>query len=43
MPDELRQLLDCLADWPPDVQQRVVDAIRAIQAEYIDGNTDSTL
>jgi hypothetical protein len=35
MSDDLEQLLDGLADWPPDVQQKVIDAIRAIQAEYI--------
>ena len=37
--DELEQLLDSVADWPPDVQQKVMDAILAIQAEYIDGST----
>ena len=40
MPDELEQLLQLIADWPPVVQQKVMDAIRAIQAEYIDGNGD---
>ena len=40
MPDELEQLLQLIADWPSDVQQKVIDAIRAIQAEYIDGETD---
>ena len=40
MSDELEQLLRRLADWPPEVQQKVMDAIRAIQAEYIDGNVD---
>jgi hypothetical protein len=40
MPKELEQLLDDAADWPSDVQQKVIDAIRAIQAEYIDGDTD---
>jgi len=43
VPDELEQLLDGLADWPLDVQQKVIDAIRAIQAEYIDGNPDIVL
>ena len=41
MSDELEELLQLIADWPPEVQQKVMDAIRAIQAEYIDGNTDS--
>jgi len=41
MPDELEQLLDGVADWPSDIQQKVIDAIRAIQAEYIDGDSDS--
>jgi hypothetical protein len=41
MPDELEQLLQLIADWPQEVQQKIMDAIRAIQAEYIDGNTDS--
>ena len=40
MSDELQQLLRRIADWPPNVQQKVIDAIRAIQAEYIDGDTD---
>ena len=40
MSDELEQLLQLIADWPPEVQQKIMDAIRAIQAEYIDGNTD---
>jgi hypothetical protein len=43
MSDDLKQLLDSLADWPPAVQQKVTDAIRAIRAEYIDGNTDIVL
>jgi hypothetical protein len=41
MSDEFEQLLRLIADWPPEVQQKIMDAIRAIQAEYIDGNTDS--
>lgn len=40
MSDELEQLWSPVADWPPDVQQKVMDAIHAIQAEYIDGNAD---
>ena len=43
MSDELEQLLHRIADWPPEVQQKVIDAIRAIQAEYIDGNFDDGL
>jgi hypothetical protein len=41
MSDELEELLQLIVDWPPEVQQKVMDAIQAIQAEYIDGNTDS--
>jgi hypothetical protein len=37
MPDELEQLLHLIADWPPEIQQKIIDAIRAIQTEYIDG------
>jgi hypothetical protein len=40
MPDELEQLLQLIADWPPEMQQKIMDAIRAIQAEYIDCNVD---
>jgi hypothetical protein len=29
MSDELEQLLRQIADWPPEVQQKVIDAIRA--------------
>ena len=43
MPSELEQLLDDLADWPPEIQQKINDAIRAIQAEYVDGNPDIVL
>jgi hypothetical protein len=39
--EELEQLLDSVANWPADVQQKVLDAIRAIQAEYIDGSADN--
>jgi hypothetical protein len=41
MSDELEQLFQLVADWPPEVQQKIMDAIRAIQAEYIDGDADS--
>jgi hypothetical protein len=41
MSEELQQLLHLIADWPPEVRQKVIDAIWAIQAEYIDGNADS--
>jgi hypothetical protein len=41
MSDELEQLLLLIVDWPDEVQQKVIDAIRAIQAEYIDGDADS--
>jgi hypothetical protein len=41
MLEELKQLLQLIADWPPEVQQKIMDAIRAIQAEYIDGNADT--
>jgi hypothetical protein len=39
--EELEQLLHRIADWPQGVQQKVIDAIRAIQAECIDGDADS--
>jgi hypothetical protein len=38
MSDELEQLLRRIADWPPEVQQKVIDAMQAIQAEYINGD-----
>ena len=38
MPNELKQLLADLADWPPDVQEKVMAAILAIRAEYIEDN-----
>jgi hypothetical protein len=38
MSDELEHLFRRIADWPPEIQQKVMDAIRAIQAEYIDGD-----
>ena len=41
MSDELEQLFQLVADWPSEIQQKIIDAIRAIQAEYIDGDADS--
>jgi hypothetical protein len=41
MSDELEHLLQLIADWPPEVRQKVIAAVRAIQAEYIDAHTDS--
>jgi hypothetical protein len=41
MREELEQLLQLVDDWPPEIQQKIMDAIRAIQAEYIDGDADS--
>jgi hypothetical protein len=43
MPKELEELWSQIVNWPPEVQQKVTDAIRAIQAEYIDGTADSAL
>jgi hypothetical protein len=43
MPDELEQLFQLVADWPPEMQQKIMDAIRAIQAEYIDGTPNNAL
>jgi hypothetical protein len=40
MKTELEELWVQLVEWPPEVQQKVMDAIRAIQAEYIDYNAD---
>jgi hypothetical protein len=40
MEKELEELWVRLVEWPPEVQQKVMDAIRAIQAEYIDSNAD---
>jgi len=40
MKTELEELWVQLVEWPPEVQQKVMDAIRAIQAEYIDYNVD---
>jgi hypothetical protein len=43
MQKELGELWPQIIDWPPEVQQKVIEAIRAIQAEYIDRNTDIVL
>jgi len=43
MPDELKQLIADLPDWPSDLQQKVISAILAIRAEYIDGDVDDDL
>jgi hypothetical protein len=43
MSDELKQLFQLVADWPPEVQQKIMDAIRAIQAEYIDGGDTNSI
>ena len=43
MSNELEQLLQSIADWPTELQQKVIYAIQAIQAEYIDGNVDDGL
>jgi hypothetical protein len=40
MKTEFEELWVQLQEWPPEVQQKVMDAIRAIQAEYIDYNLD---
>ena len=42
MPAELEELWSLITEWPPELQQKVMDAIRAIQAEYIDGDTDGS-
>jgi hypothetical protein len=41
MPKELEELWSQIVEWPPEIQQKVMDAIRAIQAEYIHGDADS--
>lgn len=41
MQKELEELRAQIVEWPPEIQQEVMDAIRAIQAEYIDGGADS--
>jgi hypothetical protein len=43
MPHELEQLLQRVSDWPPELQDKVANAILAFQAEYIDGNPDDNL
>ena len=40
MPKELEELWPQIVEWPPEIQQKLIDAIRAIQAEYIDGEHD---
>lgn len=40
MPNELKELWSQVAKWPPDLQQKIVDTILAIRAEYIDGHAD---
>jgi hypothetical protein len=40
MSDELKQLIDAVLDWPSDVQEKVIAAILAIQAEYIEHSSD---
>jgi len=40
MPKELEEVWSQIVEWPPDIQQKLIDAIRAIQAEYIDGESD---
>jgi hypothetical protein len=40
MPKELEELWPLIVDWPSEIQQKVIDAIRAIQAEYIDAKAD---
>lgn len=41
MPKEFEELWSQIVEWPPELQRKVMDAIRAIQAEYIDGGADS--
>jgi hypothetical protein len=41
MQTELEELWSQIVEWPPEIQQKVMDAIRAIQAEYIDGDSES--
>lgn len=43
MEEELKELWSHLVEWPPEIQQKVMDAIRAIQAEYVDGDPDIIL
>jgi hypothetical protein len=40
MEQELEELWSQIVEWPTDLQQKVIDAIRAIQAEYIDGSAE---
>jgi hypothetical protein len=40
MPYELEELWPQIVEWPPEIQQKLVDAIRALQAEYIDDDSD---
>ena len=40
MRKELEELWVQLVEWPPEVQQKVMDAIHAIQAGYIDYNVN---
>lgn len=41
MQKELEELWSQIVEWPSEIQQKVMDAIRAIQAEYIDGGPDN--
>lgn len=38
MEKELEELLAQLVEWPSEVQQKVIDTITAVRAEYIDCN-----
>jgi hypothetical protein len=41
MQKELQELWSQIVEWPPEIQQKVMDAIYAIQAKYIDDDSDS--
>jgi hypothetical protein len=41
MPKALEELWPQIAEWPPEIQQKVIYAIRVILAEYIHGDADN--
>ena len=41
MQKELEELWSQIVEWPPEIQQKVMDAVRAIQAEYIDADANN--
>jgi hypothetical protein len=43
MDEDFAELWWQLVEWPEDVQQKIINAVRAIQGEYIDFKVDEDL